>query len=134
MKAGLRIIRDFPLLGTGPDTVDIVFQDPKYGLSEGAKKNVHLHNNFLKISAERGIPACLTWISFLVWAALSLRKLLKDKKSSVYPLAAGALAALLALVAAGLFEYNFADAEITILFLYLLTIPFSLLRILQKPS
>jgi hypothetical protein len=43
-----------------------------------------------------------------------------------------ALAALLALFTAGLFEYNFADSEITMLFLYMITIPFSLARIQRK--
>ena len=32
----------------------------------------------------------------------------------------------------GLFEYNFADSEITMLFLYMITIPFSLARIQRK--
>jgi hypothetical protein len=43
-----------------------------------------------------------------------------------------ALAAILGLNVAGLFEYNFADSEITMLFLYMITIPFSLARIVEK--
>jgi len=35
---------------------------------------------------------------------------------------------------AGLFEYNFADSEITMLFLYMITIPFSLARIQRKDN
>jgi len=132
VKAGIQIIKDHPLVGTGPRTVSAVFQDPKYGLSAEARKAVHLHNNFIQIAAERGIPACLTWIVFLVWTFLSLAELLKDKKSSVYPLAVGAMAALLAIVTAGIFEYNFGDDEVVILFLYLLILPFSLLRLQRE--
>ncbi|MQY60554.1 hypothetical protein GH153_01770, partial [bacterium] len=72
MRAGLKIIGDFPLVGTGPDTVEIVFQKPKYGLSEEAKRNVHLHNNILQIAAERGIPTLLVWLTFMVWVFCSL--------------------------------------------------------------
>ena len=127
-NVGLKIMKNYPFFGTGPDTVDMEFQLPKYGLSEDAKHNVHLHNNILQIGAERGIPALLAWLAFLVVAFLDLLKLLKDKKSSVYSLAAGALAALAGLFAAGFFEYNFGDSEITTLFLYILTVPFVLER------
>ena len=125
LKAGIKIIKDFPLLGTGPDTVDMVFQDPRYGLSELAKKNVHLHNNFIQIAAERGIPTLLAWVTFIIWAFVSLIPLLKNRDPSVFPYAAAAGAAILALITAGLFEYNFADSEITVLFLYLITVPFA---------
>jgi len=125
LKAGMKIIKDFPLLGTGPDTVDMVFQDPRYGLSELAKKNVHLHDNFIQIAAERGIPTLLAWVAFIIWAFFSLIPLLKNRDPSVFPHAAAAGAAILALVTAGLFEYNFADSEITVLFLYLITVPFA---------
>jgi len=132
MKAGIKIIGDFPLFGTGPDTVDMVFQDSKYGLSEEAKNNVHLHNNIIQIGAERGIPTLLAWLVFMVWLFISLFRLLKNKDPTLYTLSVAALAALFALFTAGLFEYNFADSEITALFLYLITIPFSLARIQGK--
>jgi O-antigen ligase len=125
IKAGVKIIKNFPLFGTGPDTVDMEFQLPKYGLSDSAKQNVHLHNNIIQIAAERGLPALLAWLAFLVFACLDLIKIIKNRDPAALPLASGALAALLALFAAGLFEYNFGDSEITTLFLYLLVIPFS---------
>jgi O-antigen ligase len=125
LKAGWQIIREFPLHGTGPDTVDMVFQNPKYGLSEVNRQNVHLHNNIVQIAAERGVPALLAWVVFMVWAFASLLRLLRNKGSTVFPHAAAAAAALLALVTAGLFEYNFADSEIAVLFFYLITLPFA---------
>ncbi|MCJ7583052.1 MAG: O-antigen ligase family protein, partial [Candidatus Aminicenantes bacterium] len=124
VKVGLKIMKAKPFFGTGPDTVDMEFQKDKYGLSEEAKQNVHLHSNIFQIGAERGIPALMAWLAFLILAVIDLIKLLKDKKSSVYPLAAGALAAIAGLFVAGFFEYNFGDSEITTLFLYVLTIPF----------
>ncbi len=124
VKAGIKIMKNYPFFGTGPDTVDMEFQLPKYGLSEEAKQNVHLHNNIFQIGAERGIPALLAWLAFLLLASIDLMKLIKTKNPLVFPLAAGALAALAGLFAAGFFEYNFGDSEITTLFLYVLTIPF----------
>ena len=134
IRAGIKIIGDYPLFGTGPDTVEIVFQNPKYGLSEQAKKNVHLHNNILQTGAERGIPTLIAWFAFIVWIFLSLLKLLKNKDPSLRPFTVAALGALTSLFVAGLFEYNFADAEITMLFLYLITIPFSFARLQEKKA
>ena len=125
IKAGWQIVREYPLHGTGPDTVDMVFQNPKYGLSEVSRQNVHLHNNVIQIAAERGVPTLLAWVVFIVWAFFSHLKLLRNKTSPVFPYAAAAAAALLALFTAGLFEYNFADSEIAVLFLYLITVPFA---------
>jgi len=132
IRAGIKIIGDYPLLGTGPDTVETVFKNPKYGLSEGAKKNVHLHNNILQTGAERGIPTLIVWLTFIVLVFLSLLKLLKNKDPSLRSFTVAALGALTGLFVAGLFEYNFADSEITMLFLYMITIPFTLARILEK--
>lgn len=127
--AGIQIIKEEPLFGTGPNTVDMVFQNPKYGLSELAKRNVHLHSNIIQIGAERGIPALLAWLTFIGWSFLSLFRLLRNKDPILRPITVGALAALGGLFVAGFFEYNFGDSEITVLFLYLITIPFALAKI-----
>jgi len=132
LKVGIEIIKNFPIFGTGPDTVDIVFQDPKYELSEEARKNVHLHNNIIQTGAERGIPTLIAWLAFIALTFLSLFRLLKNKDPTLHAFTVGALGALIGLFIAGLFEYNFADSEITALFLYMITIPFALNRIQEK--
>jgi len=133
-QAGIQIIKENPLFGTGPCTVDMVFQNPKYGLSEVAKRNVHLHSNIIQIGAERGIPALLAWLTFIGWAALSLIKLLRDKDPLTRTTTVGALAVLTGLFVAGFFEYNFGDSEITVLFLYLITLPFAVAKMKRTGS
>ena len=134
LNAGLQIIQDYPIFGTGPNTVHVIFKRPKYKLSHEALSNVHLHNNFIQIAAERGIPTLLAWLTFMAWAFISLFKLLKNKDPALLPFTATALASLLALAVAGLFEYNFGDSEITMLFLYLITLPFAFERIQKNQS
>jgi O-antigen ligase len=133
-QAGIQIIKEEPLFGKGPCTIDMVFQNPKYGLSELAKRNVHLHSNIIQIGAERGIPALMAWLTFIGWAALSLLRLMRNKDPVLRPITVGALAALVGLFIAGFFEYNFGDSEITVLFLYLITIPFALAKTKQAGS
>lgn len=124
-RAGLKIIGERPIFGTGPNTVHVVFQDPKYGLGDYARHNVHLHDNFLQIAAERGIPALIAWLAFLGAAAASLLRLFRSGAGDRKALAAAGLAALAALFTAGFFEYNFGDSEVALLFLLILTLPFA---------
>ncbi len=132
LNAGIKIIKEYPIFGTGPNTVEMEFQNPKYGLSEEAKQNVHLHNNILQIAAERGIPTLLVWFVFLVWLLISLIKLVPNKDPALFPLTVAAIAAFLAHFAAGFFEYNFADAEVAALFFYIMIIPFAQAHNLKK--
>jgi O-antigen ligase len=134
LRAGIKIIKEYPLFGTGPNTVEMEFQNPKYGLSEEAKSNVHLHNNILQIAAERGIPTLVAWFVLMVWLFVSLVKIIPNKDPTIFPLTVGAIAAFLAHFAAGFFEYNFADAEVAALFFYLIAIPFAQARNLENAS
>jgi len=129
LRAGLKIVGDYPLFGTGPKTVSIVFQDPKYGLSDLARRNVHLHDNLLQIAAERGIVTLLAWLAFVAAAFAGLLELWRRAKAADPALAAaaaGALAALAAFFVAGFMEYNFGDAEVATLLLFVITLPFAM--------
>ena len=56
MKSGLRIIKDDPLTGVGPDMIIQVY--PHYRDKSAVNQlNPHLHNVPLQIAAERGLPA-----------------------------------------------------------------------------
>jgi len=129
VKAGLKIIGENPLHGTGPDTVDKIFQYPQYGLSEDAKRNVHLHNNIIQIAAERGLPALAAWLAFLGWALVSLAKLYRRGAPELRALAVASMSVMIALFVGGMFEYNFGDSEIACLFYFLLALPFALYRL-----
>jgi len=135
-KAGVKIIADYPLLGTGPDTVDMVFQDEKYGLGYLAKHNVHLHSNLIQIASERGLITLLSWLAFAGLAAAGLGRLLRRippnaSRDAVLcrKIAAGGLAALTAMFVSGFFEYNFGDSEIAQLLLVLISLPFAARRL-----
>jgi O-antigen ligase len=133
VKGGLKVIKNYPLFGTGQNMVNVEIQKDEYGLSTDSKEHaVHLHNNIIQIGAERGIPTLIAWLTFMGWIFFSLLKFLKNKDPVLYPLTAGALAAFLALMAAGFFEYNFGDSEVSTLFLFLITIPFAIDRIQRE--
>ncbi len=119
---GVEMVSDHPLTGVGPDMVKEVYA--QYRDSQAVQPiNFHLHNVPMQIAAERGLPALVIWIGFIV---VLVRDLLQRFRTSRYPsLAAAGLAAVAAMLAAGLFEYNFGDSEFLMLFLVLITLPYA---------
>ena len=119
-RAGVRIIRDHPWTGVGPDMVQVVY--PRYRDAGAVQdENPHLHNVPVQIAAERGLPALAVWCLFVVAAVRHLFRLLDDEAAR--PLAAAGLAAVAAMLTGGLFEYNFGDSEFLMLFLVILALP-----------
>ncbi len=124
LKSGAAMVEDHPLTGVGPDQVKTVYA--KYRVPESVQPlNVHLHNVPMQIAAERGLPALLVWIWFVIAVARDLYRRLGSRSAATRSLAAGALAALAAMLGAGLFEYNFGDSEFLMLLLVVLTLPFA---------
>jgi O-antigen ligase len=121
MKSGWRIIKDDPLTGVGPDMIIQVY--PHYRDKAAVnQRNPHLHNVPLQIAAERGIPALIIWIWFI---AMLVRDFWRMRTSDSPSLSNAGLAAIGAMLAAGLFEYNFGDSEFLMLFLVLVTLPYA---------
>jgi O-antigen ligase len=122
LRSGVEMIRDHPLTGVGPDMVKTLYADYRQPWAVN-ELNVHLHNVPMQIAAERGIPALVIWLAFIGFVA---RDLLRRVKTSRHPsLAAAGLAALAAMLSAGIFEYNFGDSEFLMLFLVLITLPYA---------
>jgi putative inorganic carbon (hco3(-)) transporter len=69
------------------------------------------------------VPAFAIWLWFLVALVRDLWARVRTTGDVDRYLAAGALAAVAALLTAGLFEYNFGDSEVLMLFLILVTLP-----------
>jgi O-antigen ligase len=126
VRAGAEMIADDPLTGVGPDMVPRVYA--RYRQPDAANAQApHLHNVPLQIAAERGLPAAAVWCWFVAACMASLYRAIR--KPGATPdettCAAAGLAAMAAMLAAGLFEYNFGDSEFLMLLLVLVTLPFA---------
>ena len=131
IEIGARIVVDHPLTGVGPNMVPRVYEEykPDYAVND---TNPHLHNVPLQIAAERGLPALAVWGWFIVALVVALFRMFRSSTAPAQQrqrmLAAMALATTTAMLAAGLFEYNFGDSEFLMLFLVLITLPFAAAR------
>jgi len=125
LREGEHMIRARPLVGVGPNMVEVLYAD--YRDPDAVQTiNPHLHNVPIQIAAERGLPALAVWIWFVAVALTDLARLFQRSQHRM--LAAAALAAMAAMLAAGMFEYNFGDSEFLMLLLLLVTLPFAAAR------
>jgi O-antigen ligase len=122
LKIGGRMVAAHPLTGVGPTRVSARYRDFSTP-AESDRVNPHLHNVPMQIAAERGLPALAAWIWMLVTLVIDMIRRLKVPESRF--LAASALGAIVAMLAAGLAEYNFGDSEFLMLFLVLMTLPYA---------
>ncbi len=122
LNAGRAMVLAHPLTGVGPTMVEArypEFRDP----SAVEPVVAHLHNVPMQIAAERGLIALAAWLAFAGLALVDLGRLFRTGERRM--LAAVALAALVSMLAGGLFEYNFGDSEFLMLLLIVLSLPFA---------
>ena len=120
VTVGVGMVRDHPILGVGPEMVQEAYAEyrPANAVNE---TNQHLHNVPLQIAAERGLPALALWGWFIVAVVADLLRRIRQPEQRT--LAAAGLAAVAAMLSAGMFEYNFGDSEFLMLLLVLITLP-----------
>ncbi len=96
----------------------------------------HMHNNFLQIAAETGIPGLIIWLWFmgrLAWDAWTFYRYARSpsfqedsgSRREALMASSAALAAWAALMVAGVAEYNFGDSEVLTLFLFAVSAPYA---------
>ena len=125
LEVGARMVADHPFFGVGPEMVYPRFQY-YHAIEPGRDAPPHLHNVPVQIAAERGLPAVVAWLWFVAVAGRSLVKQLN--RGPARAVAGAGLAAVVAMLAAGMFEYNFGDSEFLMLFLGLITLPYAAAR------
>lgn len=125
LRMGAHMVRDHPLVGVGPEMVQRVYTQYRDPLAVNPT-NPHLHNVPVQIAAERGLPALAAWLWFVVVAFRDLWRQLRQGPARA--VAGAGLAAIVAMLVAGLFEYNFGDSEFLMLFLGLITLPWAAAR------
>ena len=123
LRSGVHMVQDNPLTGVGPNMVPVVYADYRDATYAVNETNPHLHNVPMQIAAERGVPALAIWLWFVVVAFRDLWRQLRTGEAKA--VAGAGVAAMVAMLVAGQFEYNFGDSEFLMLFLGLITLPYA---------
>lgn len=125
----MRMIRTHPWVGVGPNNIVEVYNLylPK-GVTPEVGYHSHFHNDYLQFGAERGLPCLVAWVwlmAALGWYTWKLRRRLSTDQW----IADAALAALLAFMVEGCFEFNFGTSPVLLAFLFVTATPFIAARI-----
>jgi O-antigen ligase len=124
---GLRMMERHPLVGVGPNNIFATY--PLY-LPAGKTPEIgyhdHLHDNFIQLGAERGLPCLAAWVwlmGALGWHIARIRRRLKALAAARW-ITDAAFAGWLAFLVEGLFEFNFGTSPVLMVFLFLVSTPF----------
>lgn len=125
LQSGWKMIKDYPLTGVGAGMIPQVY--PRYRAPNSVfRNNQHLHNNLVQLAAENGIFALAAWLWLIFKVILDLihwkRRVMNDEEKFMIH---GTIGIVISLFVAGMFEYNFGDSEIKMLFLVLITLPYA---------
>jgi putative inorganic carbon (hco3(-)) transporter len=129
-KAGWRMVKAHPWTGVGPQRVFKVFYDYHPHSNDRTRDGffpVHMHNNLLQFAAERGIPCALAWLWLMLkmawdhWSGFRKAK----GESETQAIRAIGVVSVFVLFLAGLFEFNFGDSEVLMIFLFLVSAPYA---------
>jgi O-antigen ligase len=132
-QAGINAIQDRPLTGYGDIDFGKIYQ--KYKLPT-AKENVgHFHNNFIQTGAMFGIPGILFFFGLMVTLFILEFQVFRQIPPEAWfarAVALGSLAVLAGFNINGLFEWNFGDAEVVMIFWFTVGICLALPNFVQQ--
>lgn len=120
------MIKKHPWVGVGPGNIEKVYllYLPR-GEAPIAGYHEHLHNNFLQIAAERGLPCLIAevwWLAGLGWQMWRIRRRTMLGGHPIW-LVDGAIAAWLAFLVEGCFEFNVGSSPVLMVFLFVMSTP-----------
>jgi O-antigen ligase len=111
IEGGWRIFKDHWIIGVGPIDLAPLYEESKP--EDAVYVYGHLHNNFVNVAVTLGSIGLLVFL--FVWYAI-FRLMAGNLASGVPPperaWVAGSIGALTGFLVNGLFEWNFADAEV----------------------
>jgi O-antigen ligase len=125
-QGGWLVFKDHPLTGCGFKCIDSVNQN--YPDPTGYINKLRgMHNNFLQLAVDTGLFGLVSWISiWMVYFMTLYRRLDSRKGDSAYKRdAMGSAAAVIGFLAAGFFETNFYDSEVSMLLYFIMALPFT---------
>ena len=131
---GLKIIRDYPVLGIG-DT-DIIKVYTHYKKIEFHGEGSHLHNNFFQLAATLGLTGLAAWLALMIYIFVRQIKiyLLTRKNLILNSLALVSIVSMIAFQISGLTEWNFGDFEFDAVLWFMLGLAFLAEKLFHKQA
>ncbi|HEU4506880.1 MAG TPA: O-antigen ligase family protein [Pyrinomonadaceae bacterium] len=119
-RVGLSRIPVHPVFGHGMDAIKLHWNE--WGFP--GKDILHLHSTPLQLAFDRGLPMLLLWLWMMGAFWLTLSRASRESEdagdTNSYGILLGTLGALTAFLVSSLVNYNYGDAEVAMLFWFLM--------------
>jgi O-antigen ligase len=120
-REGFHLLTSNPrhlLVGVGMDSLKAHWRE--WGLFDNGRLPVgHMHNDYLQIALERGVPALVVWLVLLGTYARMLWRMSRRVPAENWierGIVLGALGGLIGFMISGMFHYNWGDSEVVMIF------------------
>jgi putative inorganic carbon (HCO3(-)) transporter len=134
-NTSIDMIQAHPWFGVGPKNVQTEALKYRHTHEFPDWMYQHMHNNILQTASANGIPGLAIWIWLMVqflWDSLAAYRfahsgafpLGEESRREAILVSSAAIGCWIALMIAGMFEYNFGDSEVLILFLFIVSAPY----------
>ena len=127
-RVGLSRILVHPVFGHGMDAMKLHWNEWGFPGSD----MIHLHSTPLQLAFDRGLPMLALWlwmvVAFWIYIARAERSARDLSDTNSYGLLLGILGALTGFLASSLVNYNYGDAEATMVFWFLMGLAMVLAR------
>jgi hypothetical protein len=124
-RVGLSRIATHPIFGHGMDAMQLHWNE--WGFP--GKDMLHLHSTPLQLAFDRGLPmlALWLWLMILFWLTIARaeRHAADLSDTNFYGMLLGLLGALTGFLVSSLVNYNYGDAEVAMMFWFLMGIALS---------
>ena len=124
-RVGISRILIHPIFGHGMDAMKLHWNEWGFPGNE----IVHLHSTPLQMAFDRGLPMLLLWLWLMVlfWLTIARAEIRATDLSdtNAYGILLGSLGALTGFLVSSLVNYNYGDAEVAMLFWFLMGIALS---------
>ena len=135
---GWRLIREYPLLGIGMDSV--LTRWPELGIRAYQQFGLvsHFHSTPIQIGVERGLLGLAAWLLLMTLYVRLLCRLIARTRAATdwweHGLALGLFGAAVGFLSSGLVHYNFGDSEVVMVFWLLAGVALALDRLGQPTA
>lgn len=134
---GLRLAKEHPWFGVGMDTSRVHFREWHIRGFELYHVQSHFHSTWLQIAVERGLPALVAWLWFVIaYFVLLVRMIKRTRGQSRFAtgVATGILAGLAAFTLTAFVHYNLGEEPLAMALYFFLGIALAMDRLSRVPG
>lgn len=134
---GVRLIRQHPWFGVGMESIRNHWMQWNIRAFSYFHDESHFHNDFIQIAVERGVPAMLAWLWFVIAYLLFLFRLIlraRHQNRFAAAVATGVLASFVALQLTSIVHYNLGIESVSMTLYFYFGLAIAIDRILQRPE